>query len=328
MQEQTFRFSARDGKPIYTVQWLPDRFETPRAVVQVAHGLAEHCLRYRHFAEYLTARGYAVCASDHRGHGQSLGLGDLHGHFADEDGWNKVLDDLRRVNHEIGRRNPDVPIVLLGHSMGAFIARHYVQRYPETFAGLILSSSAIQYGALASVGRAIARFEAWRLGPRAPSKLMQALSVGMFNLRFFPARTRSDWLSRDLDTVDRYVADPCCGFVCSAQLWIDQFSGILALEAGEKAGSGLPRVPVLMFAGTRDPLSNGGAGIHQLARRYRAAGVIDIETRFYPDGRHEMLNETNRYEVYADIEQWLLLRFHRRHAMAGAPLAADPQPVT
>jgi alpha-beta hydrolase superfamily lysophospholipase len=146
---------------------------------------------------------------------------------------------------------------------------------------------------------------------------MALLSFGAFNLRFFPARTPSDWLSRDPAQVDRYLADPWCGFTCSAQFWVDQLGGMIELEAMEKDGARIPRhLPVLMFAGTHDPVSRGGKGIEQLAACYRRHGAADVKTRLYPKGRHEMLNETSREQVYADVADWLLAKFPRRGRVA------------
>lgn len=314
MQERQFMLEAPDGHSIFAVEWLPDALPA-RCVLHIQHGIAEHCLRYREFASYLAARGVAVYAQDHRGHGQSVGTGEAQGHYADRDGWNLVLQDVLQVNREITQRHPGSPIVILGHSMGSFIARGYVQRFAESVSGLIISATGIRYGGIARLARAIARWEAHRIGARSPSKLMATLAMGTFNLQFFPTRTAADWLSRDTRQVDAYLADPRCGFDSSAQLWADLFGGIIELEGQEAAGGALPQpLPVLLVAGTRDPVSMGGRGIRQLARRYRAAGLHELEVKLYKGGRHELLNESNRPEVYADIANWLGRHFHPAEA--------------
>jgi alpha-beta hydrolase superfamily lysophospholipase len=316
MQETPFELPMA-GARLGAVQWLPDDAWPLRGTVQVVHGMAEHSARYRGFAGALAAHGFAVYAADHPGHGRSVPPGEPHGHFADSNGWQRVLDGVRALDAAVAQRHPGVPRFLFGHSMGAFIARHHVLRDPGALSGLILSASSVRYGALARLARRIARFERRRLGARSPSRLMNALSFGSFNLRFFPARTPSDWLSRDIEQVDRYLADPWCGFACSTQFWVDQLGGMIELESLERAGQCVPRhLPVLMLAGTRDPVSRGGKGLRQLAAMYRRAGLCDIELRLYRGGRHELLNETNREEVCADIGDWLA----RRSAQASTAL--------
>jgi alpha-beta hydrolase superfamily lysophospholipase len=303
--ERTFSLAAPDGTAIACVEWLPSGDARPRGVVQVAHGLAEHCRRYRDFAAHLAAAGFAVYASDHRGHGQSSGPAGLKGHFADRGGWTLVLEDLRRLNGEIAARLPNEPRVLFGHSMGAFLARHYALLYPETVSGLIISASSVRLGALARLAWAVAWLESVRIGPRRASLLMDRLTFGSFNRPFAPSRTAFDWLSRDPAAVDRYVADADCGFPASPRLWMDQFGGVIQLESEERPGRLPVHLPVLLISGTRDPVSRGGGGVVQLAERYRAAGAQRVEVKLYPEGRHEMLNEINRAEVYADIVDWL-----------------------
>jgi alpha-beta hydrolase superfamily lysophospholipase len=305
MQERQFRLTAGDGHVIFSVEWLPERGDV-RGAVHIRHGMAEHCLRYRDFARYLTECGLAVFAHDHRGHGNSVGPAEVRGHYADQHGWDLVLQDVLLVNREIVRLLPGKPIVLFGHSMGSFIARGYSVRHANTLDGLIVSATGIRYGAIAGLARSIARWDPRRIGARCPSKLMATLAMGTFNLQFFPTRTKADWLSRDTHQVDAYVTDPLCGYDCSAQLWADLFGGIIEFERREARGEGLPaHLPALLVAGTRDPVSMGGRGIKQLAQRYRTAGLRDVDVKLYKGGRHELLNETNRLEVYADIGAWL-----------------------
>jgi alpha-beta hydrolase superfamily lysophospholipase len=318
MQEQGFFLATADGKRIYVVQWLPSGANSIKGIVQISHGMAEHCLRYRPLAQYLTDNGYAVYASDHRGHGQSVGIDDVYGHYADQDGWNKVVDDLYRVNREIARLHPEVPITLLGHSMGSFIARAYVFRHPDSIQGLILSATGMRYGLIANIARTIARWDSRRIGARTPSKLMAKLSFGSFNLRFLPARTAFDWLSRDPAQVDLYINDPMCGFDCSAQLWVDLFGGISEFEAQEKHAQQLPAgLPVLGIVGTHDPVSMGGLGIKQVCKLYQKGGLRDVNVKLYEKARHELTNETNRQQVFTDLGNWLNQRFSRHYALPG-----------
>lgn len=317
MREQRFYLPTTDGKRTFVVQWLPEAAAHIRGVVQISHGMAEHCLRYQPLAQYLTRRGYAVYASDHRGHGHSVGNGDRLGHYADQDGWRKVIDDLYRVNQQIRQLHPGVPLTLFAHSMGSFIARGYVFRHADSIQGLVISATGIRYGLIARIGRAIARWDARRIGARSPSKLLAKLSFGTFNLRFMPARTPFDWLSRDTAQVDKYIHDPLCGFDCSAQLWVDLFGGIIEFEGLEKrSAQQLPaNLPVLGIAGTHDPTSMGGLGVKQVIQRYRQGGLTDTQVKLYLKGRHELTNETNRQQVFDDLGQWLDQHFSKQYEL-------------
>jgi alpha-beta hydrolase superfamily lysophospholipase len=307
---ERFPLAAADGFALSAMRWLPSR--SPRAVLVVSHGMAEYAARYAPFAEACSTAGIAVYAHDHRGHGGSVDDATPRGHFADGDGWSKVRDDLERACEHARAAHPGAPVFLLGHSMGSFVARAHIVEHGEGLAGAILSATGWRLGAGNRMLASLARRQARKLGPRAPSPLMSKVVFGTFNLRFLPARTGFDWLSRDRGTVDAYIADPGCGFACSGQLWADLMSGVDALERAENEPARLPRsLPILLIAGSHDPVSMGGFGNEQLARRYRAAGNEHVLVRRYPRGRHELLNETNRAEVFADLLAWLDSRMGR-----------------
>jgi alpha-beta hydrolase superfamily lysophospholipase len=317
MQSSTFTFRASDGVEIFVYTWLPDG--PVRGVVQIAHGMAEHAARYEHVARALTERGFAVYADDHRGHGGTAKNESDVGHFADDGGWDKVLGDLRQLQGIAGAAHPGVPFVLFGHSMGSFFTQNFMFAYPGSIDGAVLSGSNGKVGALATMGSAIAALERLRLGKRGKSALLDKISFGAFNDAFRPARTPFDWLSRDRREVDRYIADPQCGFLVSAQLWSDLLGGLRRIEDPRNQARVPKQLPVYVFSGARDPVSNN---LQQLLRAYAAAGLENVESRIYPEGRHEMLNETNRDEVIADLLAWLerLLQAPR------SPPAASPPP--
>jgi alpha-beta hydrolase superfamily lysophospholipase len=299
----TFRLPpAEDGVKVFVYRWEPAQ-APPRGVVQIAHGLAEHAARYARLAANLTGAGWIVYAHDHRGHGRTArGPEDL-GLFAERDGWTRVVEDIARVNARARAEHPGVAMVLFGHSMGSFAVQQYLFTHPETITAAVLSgsSAALESPALLELARA----ERERLGLRAPSELLAQASFGTFNLPFQPSRTESDWLSRDPDEVDAYVADPLCGFAVTAQLWID----LLEAGPGLNDPANLARIPadlpLYVFAGDQDPVNAGLTGLERLLGLYRAAGLRRVTHRFYPGGRHEMLNETNRAEVTADLQSWL-----------------------
>lgn len=298
---QTFALATQDDYTIQGVYCLPQ--QTPRAVLLFCHGMSEHAGRYVPLAQRLAAAGYAVYVHDHRGHGRSA---VLPGYFAEANGWDKVVDDVREVADHIAACHPDVPLVLYGHSMGSFIARAFFLRYGHRLSGMVLSATGYRQRFLARVMRGVARLAARLGGAANPSRFMTSLVFGSFNLGFMPARTKLDWLSRDPVQVDAYIADPLCGQHPTPQLWIDLFGGIMALEAGEAAGRGLAlSCPVWLQAGSRDPVSLGKFGLGQLAARYRQAGLRDVTVTVYSGGRHEMHHETNHAELEADLLAWL-----------------------
>ncbi|MFP5383832.1 MAG: alpha/beta fold hydrolase, partial [Gammaproteobacteria bacterium] len=255
--------------------------------------------------EHLAARGIAVHALDHRGHGRSIAREQDTGHFADHDGWEKVIGDLNTVINELKRRQPGIPLLLLGHSMGSFISQAWAIEHGSAINALLLSGS--NYGSTVEyrAGRQVARFEKWRLGARGKSALLEFLSFGAFNKAFRPNRTAYDWLSRDASEVDKYVADPLCGFRVSNQLWIDLLGGLVGITDTQSLARIPPALPVYIFGGDQDPVGKHGKGLPKLAAKLREAGLENVTLKLYEGGRHEMLNETNRDEVLADLAGWI-----------------------
>lgn len=302
MESSTIAVSAADGTPLHTYRWLPDG--PPRAIVQVVHGMAEHAKRYERFAQALTGAGYAVYAHDQRGHGQTASKED-HGFFAEHDGWATVVGDVSSVTEFAQAEHPGVPVVLFGHSMGSFVSRSYAALHGARLAGLVLSGTAGDPGPLAVAGRAVASVQARLRGRRHPSGLMDKLTFGQYNAAFKPNRTQFDWLSRDDAEVDAYVADPLCGNVFTTAFFSDLLGGLQEINRPSAFAAVPHDLPVLVFSGALDPVGDDGKGPRAVADGYRAAGVQDVTFTLYPDGRHEMLNETNRDEVTADVLAWL-----------------------
>jgi alpha-beta hydrolase superfamily lysophospholipase len=299
MPESEFEFRADDGTSLLARRWLPEN--RPRAVVQIAHGLAEHSARYARLAAALNAAGYGVYANDHRGHGPKAAAADL-GHFADEGGWDKVVGDLWTLNRLIAAKQPGAPVVLLGHSLGSFLARSFLARDSDALAGAALSGSSGKPPAIAALGRLVAREERLRLGRRGKSDPIFAMWFGGFNKAFAPARTPFDWLSRDEREVDAYVADPLCGLPFTTQLAIDVLDALPYVTSGANLAAIRKDMPIYVFSGERDPV---GANIQGLIADLKAAGFTRLTTRLYPGARHETLNETNRDEVTRDLVAWL-----------------------
>ena len=294
-----FDVRADDGEILLARRWLPEG--PPRAIVQIAHGLAEHSARYARLASALNAAGYAVYANDHRGHGPKAAAADL-GHFADEGGWDKVVGDLWTFNRLIAAEQPGTPIIFLGHSLGSFLGRGFIAKHSDALAGVALSGSNGKPAAMATLGRLIAREERLRLGRRGKSDPILQMWFGEFNKPFKPARTAFDWLSRDEKEVDAFVADPLCGFPFTTQLAIDVLDALPRVTSRQSLAPIRKDLPFYVFSGERDPV---GANIQGLIQDLKAAGFSRLTTRIYPGARHETLNETNRDEVTRDLIAWL-----------------------
>jgi alpha-beta hydrolase superfamily lysophospholipase len=301
MPHSAFWLDAGDATRLHVNHWTTET--SPRGLVLLAHGMAEHSARYARLGEALVAAGFELYAIDLRGHGRSAEQGTL-GHFADSDGWHKVIDDLACLNHHIRQQHPNLPILFLGHSMGSYIGQAYLMQHSCSLQGAILSGSNYQPALLFRAARLLARFERWRLGPSGRSKLLNRLSFGAFNKAFEPARSAFDWLSRDPQEVDRYLADSLCGFICTTQLWVDLLGGLQEISSPDNLTQIDPKLPMLVIGGEQDPVSQGRR-LADLVGALRHAGVQDVELKVYPGARHELFNETNRDEVTRDLIAWL-----------------------
>lgn len=280
--------------------WEPEA--APRGIVVISHGMAEHIARYEALGLSLAAAGFEVCGYNHLGHGEEA---PRKGYFADDKGWNRLIQDLDSVIRLMAQRRPGLPIVLLGHSMGSFLAREYVLRHPKGMDALVLSGTGWHPKALCGFGRLMAGVMCALGDARAPSKLLDRLAFSANNKPFLPARTPCDWLSRDAAEVDKYLADPLCGFVFSAGGFSDLFSGLWTLSRLSRLRT-LPKgLPVLLISGGADPVGGQGRGVKTIARQYREAGLQGVQVKLYPEARHELFNETNREEVTQDLVAWL-----------------------
>jgi alpha-beta hydrolase superfamily lysophospholipase len=305
MKRDTFTFKASDGTQIFTYRWAPDNASTIKGAVQVAHGMAEHAGRYERFAEALTQAGYAVYANDHRGHGKTAGSQENVGYLADENGWEKVVDDMHILTGIIKKECPRKPDFLFGHSMGSFLSRHYSMLYGHEFSGLVLSGTGGDPGAIGKIGLFIAKIDAMINGKKAKSEIMNKLSFGTFNGAFKPNRTDYDWLSRDNAEVDKYINDPWCGAIFTAGFFCDMLGGISYINKKENISKIPKNLPIYIFSGAKDPVGANTKGVMQVYNSFKKAGIVAVDIKFYEDGRHEMLNEIIRDEVFGDVIAWL-----------------------
>lgn len=294
MSDASFTHRTPDGKNLYVYGWVPS---APKAVVQILHGMGEHAGRYARVAEALNAEGFAVYAHDQRGHGRTAAKADL-GHIGDHDSFLAMVRDAHAVNRAIAEKHPSLPIVLFAHSMGSFVAQAMLFSYPDDMVGCALSGSSGEPPLIAKAGRAVARLERARQGKRGFSPILRALSFEDFNKNFAPNRTSADWLSRDEAEVDKYVADPLCGFPCTNQSWLDLLDALDTIVHVPANQARIPKdKPVYLFSGDRDPVGEMGESVRRLYAAYRRAGLVDLSMTLFPGARHETLNETNRDEV-------------------------------
>ncbi|WP_245678383.1 alpha/beta fold hydrolase [Chondromyces crocatus] len=286
-------------------RWVPDEGIARRGVVHIVHGMAEHGGRYARFAEALTAAGWVVYAGDVRGHGRTARTDDELGIFAPEGGFHRVVRDQEQLLRHEQEENPGLPLVIFGHSMGSFIAQRALMERSIDVRGAVLSGSSGKPSPLALVAQTIAKLEHKRLGSRGRSPLLLKMIFGTFNAAFKPNRTGFDWLTTVAAEVDTYAADNRCGFTPTASLWLDVMGGTDEITRPEMQARLPAELPMYLFAGSEDPLSDGAKGVLQLARSLRKAGLRHVELRIYPGGRHEMLNEANHPEVTREILAWL-----------------------
>lgn len=301
---QLCSIDADDGHRITIRYWCPAEASgnrTPHALLVVSHGLAEHSGRYAALGSFLSKHGLMTICHDHRGHGSTA---DRLGHYADRQGWRKVTQDLMQVIETAHMRHPQSPIVLLGHSMGSFIAQSALASRELPVAAAIFSGSNLSEAGQIRLGIIAARGSRLLYPPRKPNPLLHHLSFGNFNKHISAPRSELDWLSRDQASVDAYVTDPYCGQMSTTQLWLDLLGGLKAVSRTRNMAR-MPAIPYFLLAGDADPVGRYGEGVLALGRALRQHTSKDVQTRLYREGRHEMLNEINSDEVYADLLEWI-----------------------
>lgn len=298
-----FTYLSSDGKTqLHAMEWIPED-QTPKAVLQIAHGVSEYIARYDAFARYLNEQGFVVVGNDHLGHGGSEGETPVY--FGEKDGWKHVVDDLYALHVRMQEQYPQLPFFIMGHSMGSFLTRSYLIRYPGTVKGAVVMGTGSQSPAIIAAGRLVARWEAGKRGRSAVSPLVNKMAFGSYNKGLTPQRTEFDWLSVDSGNVDRYVADPLCGKPGTVGLFLDMLDGFSFNQNPENLKKMDPATPVLFVSGACDPVGAGGKGVQKAYRSFLSAGVKDVRIKLYDGLRHEVLNEKEKDVVYRDISDWL-----------------------
>ena len=299
--KKTDFFTSNDGAKIAFYCWLPE--EDPIAVVQISHGMAEFAERYGDFAEFLNKNRIAVYANDHRGHGKTAGSIEKLGYFAEENGWIKVVTDMRILTRVIRQDYPKLPVILLGHSMGSFLARTYITLYDD-INGVILSGTAAQPKALITAGRFLSIFQSMKNKDTDPSPFFDTMSFGAFNKPFEEEGPMS-WLSHDKKIVKKYVDDPYCGFICTLGMFKDLFYGLNYISQKQHNQWVRFTLPVYIVAGSEDPVGDNGKGPKKVGEMYRKHQLEEVTVNIFEGMRHEILNEIGKEKVYDDLLEWI-----------------------
>lgn len=299
-----FTYPSLDKKTqIHAIEWKPEG--EIKAIVQICHGMVEYIDRYDAFAQYLCDHGYYVLGNDHLGHGESVQGKDYYGFFDKKYGNEILIGDIHRLRHNTRKNYPDLPYFMMGHSMGSFLVREYIELYGKDLAGAIVMGTGSQPSAVLSAGKMLCRLTALFRGWNYRSNFIDNLAFGSYNKQFEPGRTDRDWLTKDEKIVDAYRADPWCTFQFTVNAYFHLFRCIEFMQQKEnikKIPSGLP---ILLVSGACDPVGNNGKALTKIRDEYNKYGIRDVEIKLYENDRHEILNETDRETVYEDLLHWL-----------------------
>lgn len=303
-----FYFPSKDGNTeIHTIVWKPEG--EVKAVLQLAHGMVEYIDRYDEFANYLCEKGIYIVGNDHLGHGKSVQSKSEYGYFHKKNGNACLIADMHALRTRISKKYPDVPYFMLGHSMGSILMRQYMQVYGNGLSGVILLGVVAERSkaALCS-GRILCKFLSLVKSGHYRSKLVDTLVTGSFNRKFKPALTRADWVTSDAEHLEKYINDPLCSFVFTVNAYYHMLGGLQQVSKKESAFMIPKHLPILLAAGSEDPVGKFGKGVRKIFEQYKKAGIEDVSLRLYSGDRHELLNETDRQQVYADLYDWLKSR--------------------
>lgn len=305
MREREFFLPSSDGKhKLRCMEWIPEG--TVKAVLQITHGMTEHIGRYREFAVWLAENGIAVIGHDHLGHGKTVFDNSEFGYFGAENGIACVVKDIRRLTVYSRKKYPQQKHFLLGHSMGSFLVRKYLSVYEDGPDGFILMGTGAPSEALVSAGYILAGMMCKIKGESYRSSLLYEMSLGSYNKKFKPVKTPHDWLTRDEAFTKDFGEDEYCQFIFTAAAYRDFFGIILSDAKAEKAGNVRTDAPILITSGDMDPVGDDGVGVRRVYERLHEAGVENLTLDLYEGARHEILHETNRQDVFADIYDWIM----------------------
>ena len=299
-----FYFPSKDGNTeIHTIEWKPEG--EVRAVLQICHGMVEYIKRYDEFAQFLCEKGFYVVGNDHLGHGKSVQSKSEYGFFEKKYGNACVLGDIHTLRQRTVKKYPEMPYFMLGHSMGSSLLRQYIQMYGNGLSGVVLMGVVTDHrrSSLLFV-KQLCRLMAAVRGWHYRSRMVDELVTGSFNKKFKPSVTRADWITSDKEHLDAYVTDPLCSFMFTVNAYYSMMAGMLGMQKKENISMIPKSLPVLFVSGAEDPVGNFGKGVRKVCEIYKSAGLRDVSLKLYEGDRHEILNETNREQVYQELYEW------------------------
>lgn len=299
--EKEFWVSTSDHTDVYVKKWFKTEVK-PKAIVQLSHGMIEHIQRYHDFSTFLLENDIFVYGNDHRGHGKTGGQQGQLGYFSDRNGFTNVMEDIHEITKIIKSEYPKTPLILFGHSMGSFLARHYIQFYSNDIDGLILSGTGFFPTITNISGKALASI----LPAKKKSSLMNTLAFGTYNKKIVNKKTNFDWLTRDEEAVTKYIDDPQTGYIPTARFFYDLMDGLDKIHKKNLNKNIRKDLPILLISGEADPVGNYSKGVWKVAKNYHQIGLDNVKTVLFEGARHELLHEINKEEVYSTIYNWVM----------------------
>ena len=302
--KQEFTYPSKDGlTQIHAIEWVPET--QVRGVLQIAHGMVEFIDRYDRFASFMASQGFYVVGNDHLGHGKSVTDASQLGYFAKHDGNFCVLGDLQQLREDTRAKYPGAPYFLLGHSMGSFLARQFIEKFGEGLAGAIIMGTGYQPMATLDLGISLTGVLQQARGGHYRSAMINNMALGSYNASFEPARTKSDWLTRDEAIVDAYEANPLNQFVFTVNGYYNLFRGMRYAQRQVNLNKIPKDLPILVVSGQNDPVGEFGKGPKLVAQSYRDTGIRDVTLQLFPEDRHEILNELDKEAVDQFLLRWM-----------------------
>ena len=302
MEKSTFLSNDGDTDVAYYV--FTPRGAKPKAIIQLSHGMCEYMLRYEPLARALCAKGYIFCGNDHLGHGYTAETEEDLGYTASFGGSAILVKDVHKLTRIMKTEYPQLPVVLIGHSMGSFVARLYIEHYAdELSAAVIVGTGGPE--APAAMGKKLAQIIINKEGERSRSELLDKLAFGKYNKKFKKETVPHAWLTRDEEIRERYDGDKFCNYKFTARGFYDLFDMLSAVSKKSWAKKIRKDLPILIMSGDMDPVGNYGKGVKKVYDRLAAAGVKDVTVRLYTDGRHELFNEINKEVVIKNTVDWI-----------------------
>ena len=297
--KKEFFYPSKDGMTqIHAIEWIPEGEVT--AVLQICHGMVEYIDRYHDFAEFLASNGVYVIGHDHLGHGQSITSEEKLGYFHHTNGNDVVVSDIHSLRQITEEKYPNIPYYIMGHSMGSFLVRQYLGTYSEGIAGAVIMGTGDQPTPIVQGGMLICKIIAAFKGWEHRSNFVNNLAVGGYEKKM-----GLEWLSKNVENQEKYLADPLCGYMFTLNAYYNMFKGLYLMNQYEKAAKAPKSLPMIFVSGAEDPVGGFGKGVGKVAGSYRKKGYENIRVKLYQDDTHEILNELDREVVYQDILTFL-----------------------